>query len=66
MEATTNSERSIRIQAGDRVIEVEGREPFSADVLKVSKDGTRIRVQFWNRWGELQTMWTYAISWRKK
>jgi hypothetical protein len=47
-----------------RIVEVDGTDPIRADLLKVSKDGKRIRVSFWNRWGKLQSMWTYATGWR--
>lgn len=55
------------IKAGDRVIEKDGgKDPIRADVRGVSKDGSRIRVQFWGRGmreGKLTTMWTYAQGW---
>ena len=51
-----------------RVIEAApSADPIRADVLKVSKDGKRIRVQFWGRGlmaGKLRTMWDSASSWR--
>ncbi len=50
-----------------RIVETQGDDPIHADLLKVSKDGKRIRVQFWGRGlmsGKLRTMWDSAASWR--
>ena len=57
-----------RITAGDRVIEVNGgRDPISADVTKVSKDGKRMLIKFWGRGlreGKLTSQWVDAGGWR--
>lgn len=58
---------SMSIKAGDRVtMRDDGSNPTRADVLKVSKDGKRVRVQFALRGmrdGEIHTMWTDAGMW---
>ena len=56
------------IRPGCRVIEADDcRDPIRGDVLRVSKDGKRVQVQFWGRGlreGKLTTLWTHASMWR--
>ena len=59
----------MTIKAGDRVTEANSGtlDPVRADVLRVSKDGKRVRVQFWGRGlrdGRLVSQWTYASEWK--
>lgn len=55
------------IKPGQRVTEANGGvSPIRADVLRVSKDGKRVQVQFWGRGlreGKLVTQWTHASEW---
>lgn len=55
------------IKVGSRVREVEGRDPISADVHAVSKNGKRMRIQFWGRGlreGKLTSQWVGTAGWR--
>lgn len=65
MNDAANKGNSIKV--GDRVaMRDDGANPTSGDVLKVSKDGKRARVQFplrGMRDGELTTQWTDASMW---